>query len=173
MHYYGWDRHSPARPQIHETYIASMSQFICWVLEHGYHIRLLLGAQSDRKSYPEILARVTAKCGAAAAQAMLAEPAASFDALMRQIAETDLVVTTRFHNIVAALKLGRPAISLGYARKNDVLLEKFGLGSYCQPVEHIDVPTLISQFESLVQTAGLYPARLEETAEDFRRCLEE
>jgi len=84
-----------------------------------------------------------------------------------------LVVTTRFHNIVAALKLARPVISLGYGQKNDVLLEKFGLGAYCQPVEHIDVPALISQLETLVEIRETFAERFSEATRFILHCLEE
>ena len=76
------------------------------------------------------------------------QPAASLRDVMEQIAETDLVVATRFHNVVCALKLARPTVSLGYARKNDVLLAEMGLGAFCQHVEAIDLDLLKTQFGS-------------------------
>jgi polysaccharide pyruvyl transferase WcaK-like protein len=44
----------------------------------------------------------------------------------------------------------RPTISLGYARKNDVLMEEMGLGEYCQHIETFDVETLVAQFSQQV-----------------------
>ena len=79
---------------------------------------------------------------------------------MGQIAQTDLIVATRFHNIVCALKMGKPAISLGYSRKNDVLMADFGLGDYCQHVEQFEVPALIGQFSELAGNLGRYERKI-------------
>jgi polysaccharide pyruvyl transferase WcaK-like protein len=68
---------------------------------------------------------------------------------MRQMQETDVVVATRYHNIVCALKLAKPTISLGYSKKNDVLMAQAGLGTYCHHVESFEVDQLIEQFEMI------------------------
>ena len=49
---------------------------------------------------------------------------------MHQMAETRIVVATRFHNVVCALKMKKPTISIGYASKNDVLLAEMGLAEF-------------------------------------------
>lgn len=173
MHYYGWDRASANRPQIHESYISCITQFVCWLHERGYRVRLLMGAHSDQRSFDEVLRRVSAKCGQPAAQAVIADPANSFDELMRQIIETDFIVATRFHNIVAALKVVRPAISIGYAKKNDVLLAQVGLGTFCQSIEQIDITLLISQFERLVYIRDQFADKIYETTKRYLHCLEQ
>jgi polysaccharide pyruvyl transferase WcaK-like protein len=97
----------------------------------------------------ELLLRVRAERPQTLLQRLIAEPAGSLHDLMRQMSQTDIVVATRFHNIVCALKLCRPAISLSYSKKNDVLMVQAGLGAYCQHVEQFDVDALIDQFEKL------------------------
>jgi polysaccharide pyruvyl transferase WcaK-like protein len=82
---------------------------------------------------------------------------------MRQIAETDVVVATRFHNVVCALKLGRPTVSIGYAKKNDVLLAETGLGEFCQSIETLDVDRLIRQFQALLSDRDRYERIVRET----------
>ena len=75
---------------------------------------------------------------------------------MRQIAATDVVVATRYHNVVCALKLGKPTVSVGYAEKNDVLMAEMGLGGFCQHVERLDLDRLIEQFTQLVADRQRY-----------------
>ena len=76
--------------------------------------------------------------------------------LMRQIATTDVVVATRYHNVVCALKLGKPTVSVGYAEKNDALMAEMGLGSFCQHVERLDLDLLIEQFRRLIADRERY-----------------
>jgi polysaccharide pyruvyl transferase WcaK-like protein len=71
---------------------------------------------------------------------------------MGVVAGCDIVVATRFHNVVGALALGKPVISVGYAKKNDMLLAGLGLGDFCQHIESLDPDLLMRQFAAL--TAG-------------------
>jgi polysaccharide pyruvyl transferase WcaK-like protein len=51
-------------------------------------------------------------------------PVSSIDELMRQIASVDTVVASRFHNVLCAFKLAKPTLSVGYAAKFGVLMER-------------------------------------------------
>ena len=68
---------------------------------------------------------------------MLSGPAHSLDALMQQIAETDIVL----HRIIMwrwGLKLGKPALSLSLSDANAALLAEMGFTSFSQPIGDID-----------------------------------
>ena len=170
MNYYGWELASARRSAIHETYIAAVTEFILWLIEQGYRVRLMMGALSDQLVIDDISRRIADQCSPGSA--LIAEPAYSFQELAQQIMETDLVVATRFHNIVAALSVGRPAISIGYAKKNAALLEQVGLGSFCQQIEELDVPRLIADFQSLVDARSLFADEVHRAAEQRRERLQ-
>jgi polysaccharide pyruvyl transferase WcaK-like protein len=76
------------------------------------------------------------------------------------MAEADVVVATRYHNIVCALKMGKPTLSLSYAEKNAALLEDAGLGDYTQEVEGFDVERLKEQFKQLVSERALLATKI-------------
>ena len=46
---------------------------------------------------------------------------------MREIAPVGTVVAIRYHNVISALKLSKPTLSLSYATKHDVLMADMGL----------------------------------------------
>ena len=91
---------------------------------------------------------------------------------MEQIAQTDVVVATRFHNIVCSLKMGRPTISLGYAKKNDVLMAEAGLGGFCQHVERFDVGLLIEQFQDVMEHRETCEDTVRSRTRSFERQLQ-
>src|SRR6185437_1821407 len=93
--------------------------------------------------------------------------------VMNQISLTDLVVATRFHNIVCALKMGKPTISLGYARKNDVLMAEMGLDAYCQHVEKFSVDMLINQFGRLLEDRDRCGQAIRSRTIEFAQQLEQ
>jgi polysaccharide pyruvyl transferase WcaK-like protein len=91
---------------------------------------------------------------------------------MRQIADTDIVVATRFHNVVCALRLARPTVSIGYAEKNDLLMAEMGLGRFCQRVEELDFDLLMEQFTALVSERQRYVQSLRDMNSVYQERLD-
>ena len=60
-----------------------------------------------------------------------------------------MVVATRYHNVMCALKLCKPTISLGYSRKFISLMADMGLAEFHQFADSLDVDRLIEQFKEL------------------------
>ncbi|MBP2300849.1 polysaccharide pyruvyl transferase family protein [Azospirillum picis] len=173
MGYYGWSHDLQAGAGIHRTYLDKLRRFTLWLLDQGCRVRLLTGDAGDRDTVAALAAALRAERPDLAADRLSAEPTADLQALMGQIAGTDLVVATRFHNIVAALKLGRPVLSIGYASKNDDLLAAMGLADFCQHIETLDVDRLIRQFTALRQGRAAHGRRIRARVAVYRRRLDE
>lgn len=151
MSYYGWEADPERGANIYAAYIEKMTSFVRWLLARNHHVRILTGEGSDQRAQDDLLAAIGEREPALTTDQITSEPIGSLHDLMDQIARTDVVVATRFHNVVCALKTGRPTISLGYAKKNDVLLAEMGLARFCQHVEDLDVEQLNAQFEELIE----------------------
>src|SRR5690606_30383642 len=82
-------------------------------------------------------------------------------------------VGTRFHNIVCALKLHRPAISLGYARKNEALLSDISLDGFSQHVESFDPELLRRQFQDALSRREELSQQIASSTERYARLLRE
>ena len=72
--------------------------------------------------------------------------ATTYEDVIELLGPVAAVVATRFHNLMFALKLGKPTIALSYARKIDSLMGDLGLGEYCLPAGSIDVGALKTLF---------------------------
>jgi polysaccharide pyruvyl transferase WcaK-like protein len=152
MAYYGTnDDDRGQAEQIHCSYVAKMKDFTGWLLDQGYQVRLLVGDAngSDDGVVREIEADLRARRPDLGPAQVIAEPVATYADLARAMAPAGTVVATRYHNIVCALQLCRPAISIGYAAKNLALMTDMGLAEYCQSVNSLDVAMLIEQFNRL------------------------
>jgi polysaccharide pyruvyl transferase WcaK-like protein len=172
MAYYGWrGAKAEGAGAIYEAYLAKMACFVLWLLDRGHPVRILMGETSDWRAVEDLLAIIASTRPDFPRDRIVAEAAHSLHDLMRQIARTHVVVATRFHNIVCAMKMCKPSISISYAKKNDVLMAEMGLGELCQHIECLDVDLLIKQFSALVaerhrheqtmlQVNALYRARL-------------
>jgi polysaccharide pyruvyl transferase WcaK-like protein len=103
----------------------------------------------------------------------MAETASSFHDVMSQIANTDVVVATRYHNVVCALMLGKPTISIAYAKKNDVLLAEMNLAEFCQHIEDLDVDLIVNQFTRLLSDRERHEADIQLANAAFQERLRE
>jgi polysaccharide pyruvyl transferase WcaK-like protein len=169
MAYRGWYCFEGGGQSIFSRYIGKLADFVVHLLDGGYDIRLLTGDDEDSIAVDALLAAVR---NIRPASTLAHEQVRSLSDVMEQMALTDVVVATRFHNIVCALKMCRPTISLSYARKNDVLMAEMGLGEYCQHVENFDVETLVSQFSRLVADREKHEQGIRARIAEFREQIE-
>jgi polysaccharide pyruvyl transferase WcaK-like protein len=174
MAYYGPAHDTSAGAPLYRAYVTQMTRFLHWLLAQGHHVRLLTGdLENDPQPADELMASVRASGRADWQAQVVAEPIRSVQDLSAQVARTDVVVASRFHNLVAALMLGRPAMSIGFHEKNDALMADMGLEAYCQHIERIDVDRLVSQFEAIVAEFAAVAERVARRSAEYSARLEE
>jgi polysaccharide pyruvyl transferase WcaK-like protein len=157
--------------QIYDTYLKKITRFVLWLLDYGHRVRLLVGDTSDQHAVDCILRAVTAARGNFPREKISAAPIETFDSLMREMADTDVVVASRFHNLICALKLNKPAISLGYRKPHDELMNDIGLGEFSQQLECLDVDRLIDQFKKLTSTRINYVETIAKANVTYKKLL--
>jgi len=167
MNYRGWYAFQEQGQAIFDDYILKMTEFVALLLAGGHGVRLLTG---DKDDVPAVEA-IVATLGDTHVGSLTYEPVHSIHDVIRQATCTDLVIATRFHNVVAALMAGKPVISLGYAPKNALLLAEMGLGDYCQNVEDFDVGLLAEQFARLADNREEHARTIRSKVAKFRQSL--
>ncbi|MEZ2130643.1 MULTISPECIES: polysaccharide pyruvyl transferase family protein [unclassified Sinorhizobium] len=151
MDYHGWSKTDTDADAIHQNYTGKLAAYIGWLLEQGYNVRLLTGDLRDGKAVKKVLDKIAATGSDVSPERITSTCSQSLHELMDTIAQTDFVIVSRYHNVVSALKLGRPTISLSYNKKNDYLLAQFGQQHYCQNIETFDVEELKRQTQSVME----------------------
>ena len=109
---------------------------------------------------------------AVAAGSLVASPMKSYLDVLADIAKTDLLIATRFHNVLFALLLERPVVSVEYAAKNTDLMVEMGLGRYCHSIETFDPLTVLAQFDELRQLPEAPLRVVRERLGQYREALE-
>lgn len=170
MAYHGWRSTARERAAVYEAYRAKISAFVAWLLDQGHTVRLIIGEDSDLRAVDHVRADIADRDGGASRR-VIAEPASSLHEVMRQMNDTDVVVATRFHNVICALIAGRPVISLGYSEPHDALMAEMGLEPFCQHVERLDLALLSAQFNMLMASREEYESRIRATSCKYRALL--
>ena len=177
MGYYGWRNSQQQGAQIYAEYVAKIGRFTAWLLEQGYSVHLLTGeVPTDQRPVQDVMqylqSAVSPGAGIETRPRIYVPEINEPDDVFAAIAATDLVVATRFHNVISALLLGRPVLSLGYSKKNDVLLAEMGIGQFCQAVDDFSVEKLQQQFQELASMTGEVAAQICRRVDSYRSLLD-
>jgi polysaccharide pyruvyl transferase WcaK-like protein len=129
-------------PKVMDCYRSKLVGVMSTLVRGGDSIRIVIGDVADLPVADEIAEAVRASCGADQMQVAVSR-ADNQSALMAEMARAEVVVASRYHNVIAALRVGVPTVSLGYAGKNAALLERFGLAHRDQSIEDFDPELLL------------------------------
>jgi polysaccharide pyruvyl transferase WcaK-like protein len=101
------------------------------------------------------------------------EPIHSVEDLLSQIAATDAVVATRFHNILLALLCEKPVVSISFHHKCDSLMAAMGMSDYCLNSGDLEADKMIETFCRLEANADALKALIKERIKRFRDDLDQ
>jgi len=159
---------------IYHDYIANMATFVRWLIEHNYTVRFLIGdVVYDNRARQDLRALLERSGLSYESGQIIDEPARSVDELLLQLGETDIVVASRFHNVLLALRLGKPVVAISFHEKVDSLMSAMGMTQFCQDIENVDVDKLIHQLATLEENADSIKRDLDRQSEVYRRHLGE
>lgn len=157
-------------PGVRRAYVDSMAKLVVRLVDDGRTVTLVIGALADLDLAEEIADRAT---GARPGAGVSVSPAETLEDVMKDMAAAEVVVASRFHNVIASLKMGRPTVSLGYAGKNARLLAEFGLEGFDQPMEAFDVDRLVAQVDELGQEQRAAEIAIKDTLRRYDEQLDE
>ena len=155
MDYYGGNDDRRRAAEIHAAYVENMTRFTQWLVDGGHRV-LLFGGDSkfDVSVAEQIRTEVRRHRPDLDPGRIVIEPGLSFAALMDSLAPVGAVVATRYHNVICALKLGKPTIALGYAEKFGPLMADMGLADFTESASSFDVDLLTQRFIELEKRRG-------------------
>ena len=153
MEYAG--RYSVANPSsgTYVTYLQNLVVFAEWLLAREYDVRLLIGDDYDNPVTQEFRSLLKKRLRTDDEQRIVDQPVFSVEQLLSQLAATDIVVATRFHNVLLALLLNKPVISISFHHKCASLMSEMGLLEYCLDINHLKAERLMERFCELEKNA--------------------
>ena len=148
MDYHGSNDDRAIAQEIRRTYVAQMKSLVLWLLGEGRQVRLLKGDTngSDDEVVQEIIAEVRRRIPDLGDDRLIAQPVATFSDVLQEVSLAGSVVAIRYHNVVAALMLGKPTIAISYGPKHDSLMTDMGFPEFCLPVKDLNEDHLIQLF---------------------------
>jgi polysaccharide pyruvyl transferase WcaK-like protein len=172
MQYAG--RYSVERPSTatYLSYLESLVILVRWLLAREYDIRLLIGDPWDQPVVQEFRSLLKERISEYDERRIIHEPVVSVEQLLSQLAATDIVVATRFHNVLFALLANKPVISIAFHHKCVSLMNNMGLSKYSQDINYLSADRLIEQFCDLEKNAEMLKPLIGQMAEQCRAALD-
>ena len=164
---------SPLR-DTYERYVQSLGGIVGWLLDHDYDVKLLLGDRdADTFVVDDLRVALCERPTAEVEERVTYHPIDSVDELLSQLSATDLVIATRFHNVLMSLLLRKPVVAISFHHKCSALMSDMGLSEYCQDINGIDAEALIATFEALVEHADEVERTIAQRLDGARSALDE
>ncbi len=157
MTYRGWNNNASDSAAAYDRYLAELTTFAQGLLTSGYRLRLIVGDACDRDTVHRFQAMLETSSNK---DKIVVDDADSLQDVLKQMTDCDIIVATRFHNVVCALKAGRPVVSVGYAEKNRLLLEKAGLDAYAVRIDSFTASDLRQRFDRAIAAKPVIESRL-------------
>jgi polysaccharide pyruvyl transferase WcaK-like protein len=159
--------------QAYREYTKKMATFIGWLVEHNRTVRLLTGDVVYDSRVRRDVRTLLEQSGLTYKKSnIIDETARSFEGLLSQLATTKIVVASRFHSLLLALMLGKPALAISFHEKDDSLMTAIGLQEFCQDIANLDVSRLKEQFVALEEDADRLGQKIRLKTKGYRRELD-
>ena len=165
---YGVEKTTEAQ---YENYLETLLGFVKWLLDRDYDICLLVGALSDEPTVRDFTAMLRQR--SLPEDRIVAEGISSSGDLLSRLSTTDFVVATRFHNVLLALFLNKPCVSISFHHKCSSLMNQMGLENYCQDIQHLNAEKLVEQFCELEKNSENLKQMIREKVTECRQALDE
>ena len=169
-------KYSVARPrqETYLNYLEVLVSFTKWLLERDYDVRLLIGDiahdQHVKDEFKELLRKRIPEYDE---KHVFDEPMCSVGDLLTQLAATDVVVATRFHNVLFALLCEKPVISISFHHKCNSLMNAIGLSAYSMDINALKADSLIDKFCDLETNGAKLKGLIRERTKEFRNVLDQ
>ena len=153
-------------------YLESLVILVRWLLEQGYDVKLLLGDE-DVSVIERFRALLRERLGSYDEGRVTQPLVESFPELLSHLNATDIVVATRFHNVLFGVLLNKPVIAISFHHKCTSLMSDMGLSEYCHDIHDMNADKLIDQFQQLVRNAEDVKRMVGQRVSQSRAALDE
>ena len=153
-------------------YLEALADLVEWLLARDYDVRLMLG-DGDTMVIDDFTSLLRKRVETYSPEHVSYRQVDTVEEIISAIGATDIVVATRFHNVLLSLLLNKPVIAISFHHKCASLMNEMGLSEYCHDIGHMNGRKLIEQFQDLEKHSAEVKETIQVSVEAQRRALEE
>jgi polysaccharide pyruvyl transferase WcaK-like protein len=161
------------RDSVHSAYLESLATLVNWLIKHDYDVRLITGDVCDIPVIDEFRDVLRRNSVDYEAVRVIDVPTHSVEDLLSELSRVDVVVATRFHNVLLALILHKPVVAISFHQKCTSLMCGMGLTQYCQEIGHLNGMNLIQLFCKIEDNSEELAVLIKRQVEHYRKALDD
>jgi polysaccharide pyruvyl transferase WcaK-like protein len=176
MNYYNRLGRPESSPNNYHKYVCDITALIAGLAKQRRTVRLLIGDTRWDQDVRTDVRKALEKSGIHSSDGLIIdEPAATVDDILLQLGSVDVVVASRFHNLLLAAILGKPIIALSYHDKIPALMEELGVREFCHDIEDFSSEEVSAQVLKLEDPTirARFLHRVQARVIDYREMLDD
>jgi len=164
-----WPRKDAA---VYHDHIEKLTTFSKWLLAHNFQVEIFSSdVLMDVFAIEDLKDRLANSLSEQEMENLVFRPIPTLKELLRQMADFDFVITSKFHGIVFSHMMAKPVIALSYLRKMEDLMRDMGNADYCLDIEYFETSKLIEIFQSMVNHEKYLTSELHRTSTLYADAL--
>ncbi len=157
----------------YRRYIEVVAVFAAWLLQNKYRVYFFpTQLRADRPVIDDVTARLTAEYGTDLGRQVIDRPIRDLEDLLVTLAQTDVVVATRFHGILLSLLVHTPVLAIANQPKMADLMLAMNQAQYRLDIGTLTVESLIERFTLLQFNRDSVKAELTRRVAEYREALD-
>ncbi len=174
MNYHDRLGRSATTDKAYRDYIARIASLVVQLCDHAYCVRILIGdVVWDPPVIRDLRTELTERGMQEWDSRISDNPAQSVDELVDQLSSVDVVVSSRYHNLVLALTLSKPVIAISYHEKFLPLMQSMAMDDCYQDIENINIDVLLGKLGMIADNIDTLHEQIARRVACGRRALEE
>lgn len=162
-----------ANDQAYSAYVERLTSFCAHLESAGYPWYFYATQPKDANVMADVATRLRAQGWSAQDLDEKMFIPQTVDELVSRIAQTEILVATRFHGVVLSLMAGRPALGVCYHRKTADVLDKIGLAGFHMHIDSLDAQALAAMLDKMEGQRIMLQKTVREQAQRYRIALDE
>lgn len=155
----------------YRDYVGRLAKFASILLREGYRVFFFPTQSRDENVIQDVLRTLDDDVRAGIDRNAAVRAGESVAELMNVYRAADIVVATRFHGVLLALRAARPVLGICYFRKTRDLLRDVGQEHYAVELETFGVSDLLARFKALEANRASVAATIHARGAEYRSAL--
>jgi polysaccharide pyruvyl transferase WcaK-like protein len=165
-----WPRHDQA---LYRQHVASLARLTIDLLGAGHEVVLFSTDGPDRLSVEELRSEVGPALRPEQRARLRVPEVGSVERLLEILGSVEVVVAARFHGVLLAHLVGRPALAIAHERKVATLMDEMGQSRFCTPIDSFDVAGARRTFDEMHAGRAALAADIRTRVAQYRRRVDD
>ncbi len=136
---------------LYDQYLDQMALVVIQLLERDYLLLFVKSSRADQAAISDLVARLEGSTRSRAANQILIAEISTWQELLIQIQESELLIASRLHSIILGFVADKAAVAISFDPKVDWVMEDLAQSNYVLQIANFSSDAVIASVEHVLQ----------------------